>query len=263
MNSNSAICLRNLTTGYPGGKTPHVVSSGLDAELRCGEVTCLLGSNGAGKSTLLSTVSGFLPPLGGEVLVHGRSIATLGARELSRLVGVVLTDRSMTADLTLRQVVELGRSPYTGFWGRLSGSDNAAVDEAIAMMGLEELAHRAVGTLSDGERQKTFIAKAIAQHTPVIILDEPTAFLDYPSKVEIMQLLGRLARSTGKTVFLSTHDLDMALQLCDNAWLLDRRLGLVTGTPAALGASGAIGAYFNRGGVSYDASTLHFTINRQ
>ena len=137
-------------------------------------------------------------------------------RELSRWIGVVLTDRVEVENLTVEQLVGMGRMPYTGFFGRLNDDDRRMVGEALAMTGLTPLAQRQVGTLSDGERQKMMIAKALAQQTPVVLLDEPTAFLDYPSKVETLRLLGYLAHHTGKIIVLSTHDLNLAVHLADH-----------------------------------------------
>lgn len=162
--------------------------------------------------------------------------------------------------MTVEQLVAMGRSPYTGFWGRLGNEDRRAVEEAISLVHIESLCGRPVASLSDGERQKVMIAKALAQQTPVIFLDEPTAFLDFPSKVEIMCLLRSLARIKETTVFISTHDLEIALQIADSVWLLDREYGLKTGTPRGLADDGSLGVYFDREGVRYDPATGHFRI---
>lgn len=173
-----------------------------------------------GKSTLLRTLAGVQPPLAGTVTLVAdgveRQLSELSRRELSRWIGVVLTDRVEVENLTVEQLVGMGRMPYTGFFGRLNDDDRRMVGEALAMTGLTPLAQRQVGTLSDGERQKMMIAKALAQQTPVVLLDEPTAFLDYPSKVETLRLLGHLAHHTGKIIVLSTHDLNLAVHLADH-----------------------------------------------
>ena len=196
----------------------------MTASLREGEVCCLLGANGAGKSTLLRTLAAFQPPLSGELRIGERPIKDIAPRELSTLVGIVLTDRIRTQGISVRDMVAMGRSPYTNFWGKLTEEDNRLVEEAMELVNITSFANRQISTLSDGERQKVMIAKALAQGTPIILLDEPTAFLDFPSKVEIMLLLGRLAHEMNKTIFLSTHDLDLALQTADCLWLMAKRV---------------------------------------
>ena len=157
----------------------------------------------------------------------------------------------------------MGRSPYTGFWGTLHGEDRKIVERSIALVKIENLADRMVHTLSDGERQKVMIAKALAQQTPVIFLDEPTAFLDFPSKVEIMQLLHQLTRETGKTIFLSTHDLELALQIADKIWLMDRQHGITIGTPEDLALEGHLSGFFARKGIVFDMETGLFRVENQ
>ena len=162
--------------------------------------------------------------------------------------------------MTVRELVSLGRSPYTGFWGTYSKEDMQIVDESIALVGIESLAKRMVHTLSDGERQKVMIAKALAQQTPVIYLDEPTAFLDYPSKVEVLQLLRLISRQAGKTIFLSTHDVELALQLADTIWLMTHETGMTIGTPQKLAQQGALGRFIEREGIVFDPETLSIRI---
>ena len=192
------VVLQDLSIGYLAKGNQKVVASGLCASIESGKLTCLLGQNGIGKSTLLRTLSAFQPPLSGDILLNTasteqRSLTHLSDRELSRLIGVVLTEKPDVQNLTAREMVGMGRSPYTGFWGTLTDDDQKIVDDVLRLVGIEVLQDRMVQTLSDGERQKVMIAKALAQQTPVIYLDEPTAFLDFPSNVEIMQLLRRLA----------------------------------------------------------------------
>ena len=259
---NAGINIRvdRLTTGYRTRSGEIPVERDIDGVLREGEFTCLLGPNGAGKSTLLRTLSGFQPPLSGEVQIAGRDISTYSEAELARLISVVLTERPSVTSMTVEQLVSLGRSPYTGFWGRLDSHDREVVEEAMQLTGVLPMASRLVDTLSDGERQKVMIAKALAQQTPVIFLDEPTAFLDFPSKVEMMLLLKRIAREQNKTVFQSTHDLNMALQIADRLWLVDKRLGLAIGSPAELAASGVLEQYFIREGIVFDREGIAFKI---
>lgn len=215
----TAITTNRLTVGYRG----HRVVEDISLSLPCGRLVCLLGPNGAGKSTLLRTLCGFQPPIEGTVTVSGSDITAMSAAEVARLVSVVLTDRPPTPSLTAAEMVGMGRAPYTGFWGRLSDDDRRLVSEAMTTVGIAQLATRRMGQLSDGERQKVMIAKALAQHTPVIVLDEPTAFLDYPSKVAVMKTLARLAHDEGKTILMSTHDLELAAQLGDELMEIENK----------------------------------------
>jgi len=254
--NNETIRLRNLSIGYAvKSGTTRVVAASIDAAIRQGELTCLLGANGIGKSTLLRTLSAFQPKLAGEVLIGEKDISEFTDKELSRMIGVVLTEKPDIRNMTVRELVALGRSPYTGFWGTLHDDDWQTVDEAIEAVGIGTLRHRMIHTLSDGERQKVMIAKALAQQTPVIYLDEPTAFLDFPSKVEMMQLLRRLAREQQKTIFLSTHDFELALQVADTLWLMEPgRLSI--GKPRELAANGALARYVERPGIVFNPQTL-------
>lgn len=262
MERKPTVSVENLVTGYAGKRGESVaVTNGVTASLLSGELTCLLGPNGAGKSTLLKTLSAFIAPLSGRISVGGREVGDYSPDELAKQIGVVLTERVNLDNMTAGEMVGLGRSPYTGFLGRLSADDIRIVDEAIDLVGINDLRNRTVGTLSDGERQKVMIAKALAQETPIVFLDEPTAFLDYPSKIEIMQLLQRLSRVKDKTVFLSTHDLELALQIADKVWLLDKQLGVTVGTPEDLALNGALGRYFERDGVKFDIETGLFRID--
>ncbi|MBO5455774.1 MAG: ABC transporter ATP-binding protein [Muribaculaceae bacterium] len=257
---HDVIKVHDLVTGYKNGKSITIVSERFDATLKSGELTCLLGPNGAGKSTLLRTLAAFQSPVGGEILIEGRPLASYPDRELSKVIGVVLTERISLDNMNVTELVGLGRSPYTGFWGRLSAHDMEVVDRAIRQVRIDDLCDRNVNTLSDGERQKVMIAKALAQETPVIFLDEPTAFLDYPSKVEIMHLLHRLSHEQGKTVFMSTHDLELALQIADKLWLMDKKLGVSIGTPEDLSLNGDMERYFEREGVIFDRDSGLFRV---
>jgi iron complex transport system ATP-binding protein len=261
MPANKTIEIRSLTIGYPGRKETKVVAGNINADINNGELTCLLGANGMGKSTLLRTLSAFQPKLGGEIRVQGKAIETYTEKQLSRIIGVVLTDRPDIRNMTVEELIGLGRSPYTGFWGGLRKKDKKIIADAIALIKIEELAHRMVQTLSDGERQKVMIAKALVQETPVIFLDEPTAFLDFPSKVEIMQLLHQLSRETGKTIFLSTHDLELALQIADKLWIMDKKHGVTVGTPEDLSLNGSLDRSFARKGISFDMETGLFRVD--
>ena len=257
----TTIRLRDLSIGYPDKHNTKRVAEHLNASIHSGELTCLLGTNGVGKSTLLRTLSAFQPPLGGTIDLLDRPLSTYDDRQLATVIGVVLTEKSDIRNMTVEELVGLGRSPYTGFWGTLKEGDRRIVHEAIARVRIEPLTQRMVHTLSDGERQKVMIAKALAQETPIIFLDEPTAFLDFPSKVEVMQLLHNLTHTLQKTVFMSTHDLELALQISDKIWLMDRANGIAIGTPEDLSLEGKLSSFFSRKGITYDTETGFFRID--
>ncbi|MDE6237339.1 MAG: ABC transporter ATP-binding protein [Muribaculaceae bacterium] len=211
-----------LSTGYGEGKKQRIVGENLNAALLAGELTALIGPNGVGKSTLMRTLSGFQAPCGGKIEIMGRDISDLKRSELAKMVSVVLTEKPSLDNMKVEELVELGRSPYTGFFGRAGIEDKEMVESAIEQVGIESLRDRYVSSLSDGERQKVMIAKALAQSTPVIFLDEPSAFLDWPSKAELFRLLRRLAQTENKAILLSTHDLEIAFRLSDRFWIMDR-----------------------------------------
>ena len=204
--------LQSLSIGY----SHKVIAADINAQIKGGELTCLIGRNGTGKSTLMRTLAGFLKPLGGSALLDGRDVDRLSPAERSHLISVVLTDRVDIDGMRVKDLVSVGRQPYTGFFGKMSSDDEEVVSRAIADVGMTDFAGRQVNSLSDGERQKVMIAKALAQQTPVILLDEPTAFLDYPSKKEMFQMLSQLCHEQGKAALVSTHDLDIALPIADS-----------------------------------------------
>jgi iron complex transport system ATP-binding protein len=260
---STSIEIKKLTTGYKTKEGNKTIASCLNAELCSSEMVCLLGPNGAGKSTLLRTMAALQPALSGSIELMGRDIKSYKNQELAQLVSVVLTDNSGIKNMTAEEVVAMGRSPYTGFWGKLKERDRKMVEKSMAWIGIEELAQRKMQTLSDGERQKVMIAKAIAQETPVIFLDEPTAFLDYPSKISMMLLLHRLSKTLKKTVFLSTHDLEHALQVADKVWLLDKENGLTTGLPEDLSLDGSIERFFAKEGLLFNRESCSFSIKHE
>ena len=257
------IQIRNLSIGYVGKNDIKVVGKDINATIFSGELTCLLGANGVGKSTLLRTLSAFQPKLDGEIFIQGKEISQFNDKQLSHVISVVLTEKPDIRNMTVEELVGLGRSPYTGFWGTLTTEDKIIVKNSIAIVGISHLTDRMIQTLSDGERQKVMIAKALAQETPVIYLDEPTAFLDYPSKVEMMQLLYKLSRETDKTIFLSTHDLELALQIADKLWLMDRQKGVIIGAPEDLSLNGSLGRFFARKGIIFDAEIGLFRVENE
>jgi iron complex transport system ATP-binding protein len=255
---------QNLTIGYaPTRQAPHVVADQISVSLDRGEFVCLLGPNGAGKSTLIRTLVGMQPPLAGFVQLAGREVSSLSAQELAQLLSVVLTDRVQVGILSVRDLVALGRYPYTDWTGRLTKDDEAIIGWAIQAATAQDLTHRNVGSLSDGERQKVMIARALAQQPEVMVLDEPTAFLDLPRRVEMMALLRNLAHETNKAILLSTHDLDLALRSADRIWLLPQGGPLQVGAPEDLILNGAFERAFQSDGVHFDAHTGAFQMNEK
>lgn len=229
MEKNTVLQGRDLCIGYRTGKKENRVHEHLQFTLHSGELTCLLGANGTGKSTLLRTLSAAQPALSGELLLMNKPLNEYSEKERSRTIGVVLTDKTFTGGLTVFELVALGRQPHTGFFGRLTQKDKRIVQEAMEQVGIAHKAHNYTAELSDGERQKAMIAKALVQECPLILLDEPTAFLDVVSRIEIMHLLHRLAAEQNKAILLSTHDIEQALVLSDRLWLLSREYGLQSG----------------------------------
>ncbi len=255
--SNEANRLVQLRQLHP--LEAHCVASDLNATALPGTLTCLIGHNGTGKSTLLRTIARLQPSIDGSVLIGDNDISTLKPTRLSRMLSIVLTSRPDVRNMTVKELVALGRAPYTGFWGRLSADDRRIVRHSIESVGITAMAERRVCTLSDGEMQKVMIAKSLAQQTPVILFDEPTAFLDFPGKIDLMLLLQRLAHEERKTILLSTHDLETALQTADRLWLLADG-ALHDGTPHELADQGFIDDYIGRKSVKFDKQTLSIQI---
>lgn len=209
--------LRNISIGYKG----LVLLSGASLGIGRGEVAALVGRNGAGKSTLLRAMAGLGEVRGGEILIGGEPLQRMSAQRLAERVAVVTTERVRVPNLRCRDVVALGRAPYTNWIGRMQREDALTVAKSLAQVGMESYAERTMESLSDGECQRIMIARALAQQTPVILLDEPTSFLDLPNRYEICTLLRELAHGEGKTILYSTHELDIALSLCDSVVVAD------------------------------------------
>ncbi len=253
--------LQSLCIGYKNGKNSvNIVADNINAKIHSGELTCLLGANGVGKSTLLKTLSGFQPKISGSIFIENTEIDNITDKQLAKTLGVVLTEKPDLSNVTAKELVGMGRSPYTDFWGSISEEDNKIIEDAMNTVGIMHLEKRMIQTLSDGERQKIMIAKALSQQTPIIFLDEPTAFLDFPSKIEIMQLLRRLCRDAGKTIFLSTHDLEIALQIADTIWLMNNKKEVCIGTPKQLSENGELSRYVERKGIIFDKDTMKIKI---
>lgn len=247
----------NLSIGY-AGTSAHTVARGLHLHLHAGELVALLGPNGAGKSTLIRTLAGMQPPLAGTVQLDGVDLTTLPARERARRLSVVLTERPAVEQLRVRDLVALGRHPYTDWFGNLNAADHAMIEQSLAAVAALEFADRPFHTLSDGERQRVLIARALAQEPRLLILDEPTAFLDLPRRVSILHLLRRLAHRTRRAILLSTHDLELALHTADLLWLLDEDGTLYTGAPEDLVLAGTLARVFARDGVVFDMQSGSF-----
>lgn len=253
-----------LQTGYRSSGIKTITSQGpLSLELRPGQLICMLGPNGAGKSTLLKTLAGLHPPLQGHVKVAGEDIQTLTPTRRAKTVGLVLTDKVSIHHLTVYALVALGRYPWSGWLGGLNEKDREIIEWAIASTGINELRDRKVITLSDGESQKVMLARALAQDTPVLMLDEPTAHLDLPSRIRLMQLLHQLTRQINKGILLSTHELELALQIADEVWLLQDQGTLHRGAPEDLVLNGAFEAAFASDEIRFDKQTGTFSIRHE
>ena len=261
MIGDSILSCSNLTIGYRNQKTIiKEVSRDLNLNLRRGELVCLIGPNGSGKSTLIRTITGIQPPLSGEVLLCDKRIEEHTSGEKAKTLSVVLTTPVEAGYLTAFDIVALGRFPYTNWAGRLTDSDRYIVISALESVGAGDLAKRFMHEMSDGERQKVMIARALAQEPEMMVLDEPTAYLDLPHKIETMRILRTVARKTGKSILLSTHDLNLAIRCADQLWIIDRRGNMISGVPEDLVLSGIFGSAFEIDGVSFDAVRGEFTI---
>lgn len=251
----------DLAIGYSLSRTKReTVLDQINLALHPGEFVCLLGPNGAGKSTLLRTLSGVQAPLGGMAQIDNTNIHTLSKMALARRLSVVLTDRLEIGNLTSYELVSLGRQPHTGLMGRLSPTDHQIIRWAMHVTRCTPLADRYVSKMSDGQRQRIMIARALAQEPQVMFLDEPTAFLDLPTRVETTGLLRRLARDIGLAVLLSTHDLDLALRLADTLWVVTRDGRLVSGTPEDMILQGELQASFASDEIIFDADAGGFRL---
>jgi iron complex transport system ATP-binding protein len=252
-----------LSIGYRNGRRQaSPIVEHITVALRAGELTCLIGPNGVGKSTLLRTLAGMQPPLAGHVDLGGDDLHRLSAGALARRLAVVLTERIDVGNLSAYALVGLGRHPYTDWQGRLQAHDEEVVRQTLTRVGAAHLAARPVAELSDGERQRVMIARALAQEPQVLILDEPTAFLDLPGRVEMMHLLAALARQTRCAILLSTHDLELALRVADKLWLLPPGGPVYTGLPEELALNGVLGQVFRSEGVVFDPATGAFKLQR-
>jgi iron complex transport system ATP-binding protein len=236
------------------------VQKALNLQLKAGELVCLIGPNGSGKSTLLRTLTGLQKPLTGNTSIDGKEISKLKQREKALLIALVLTERVNIENATVYNLVSLGRHPHSNWWGDITPNEDKIIREAIEMVHLDHKMHHNINELSDGELQRVMIAKALAQDTPIIMLDEPTAHLDLPNRVEIMLLLHRLAHKTDKAILLSTHELDLALQAADRIWLMSPE-GVECGVPEDLVFDGSFNRAFESKSYFFNASNGNFSMN--
>lgn len=250
-----------LTIGYARKKEIYPVQTGLDLNVYRGEMICLIGPNGCGKSTLLRSLSGLQPILSGEIRIEDVLLSKQTLKEKARLIALVLTDRVDISNLTVYNLVSMGRNPYTDWLGNLSEEDHRKVCDALRQVHLEDYGERFLNELSDGECQRVMIAKALAQDTPVILLDEPTAHLDLPNRVEVMILLRKLAKETGKAIILSTHELDLAIQVGDKLWLMSPSGGIAVGSPEELIDGNQLQTVFANRAFHFDKATRRFILN--
>jgi len=257
----SILTTQNLSIGYSKKGKTDVIQSELNLQLRAGELVCLIGPNGSGKSTLMRTLAGLQKPLSGKIMIDGNEISKLKQHDKALLIALVLTERVDIENATVYNLVSLGRHPHSNWWGNITVEEDAIIREAIAMVHMEHKMDHNINELSDGERQRAMIAKALAQDTPIIMLDEPTAHLDLPNRVEIMLLLHKLARDTQKAILLSTHELDLALQAAHRIWLFSSDRGVECGVPEDLVFNGSFNRAFESKSYVFNAANGNFSMN--
>ena len=261
--TDKIISLDNATIGYKlKTRGEAIVKSGISVYALKGELVAVIGENGVGKSTLLKTVAGFQPEVGGDIRLCEKPVSTYREKELALLMSFVSTEIIRVSNLSVFDLVSLGRYPYTNWFGKLLDEDRDLVEEAIASVGLKGYEHRMVNQLSDGERQKVMIARTLAQNTQVIVLDEPTAFLDLSNKYEIVHILHRLASEKGKTILFSTHDLTTAIAESDRLWLMLHD-SVEQGAPEDLILNGSFDTIFKSNHLYFDQEKGDFRIRKQ
>lgn len=248
----------DLSIGYGEGKKKRVIQGHLSLQLFTGELVCLLGPNGVGKSTLLRTLCGLQPALSGQIFLDGKALKAFSRHELSLMVSTVLTDQIMVEHMKVYDLVAMGRYPHTGYFGRTTVLDREIIDESIDLVGIDSLKDRFLDELSDGERQKVMIARALAQETPFIILDEPMAFLDFPSKLDLIRILRKLVEDHGKGILLTTHDLNISIQSADWIWLIGEKQRIKKGVPEDLILRGDFATFFDKGDIKFDITSGEF-----
>ena len=246
---------KKLCLGYSNAD---ILLENLDLKIYSGEMIALMGKNGCGKSTLLKSLSNIIEPIDGEILLDGSNLLDISNKELSKIVSVVLTDKLTLSNMTVLEVVSLGRSPYTNFWGTLKNQDNEKIDEAINYVGLNDSKATMFETLSDGQKQKVMIAKALAQNPKILLMDEPTSFLDIQSKIEILAILKEVVKKKKISVLFSTHDWELVLEIANRVWIIDNAGKLFYGLPEDLILSGNVEDKFNLLNFSFEYESGRF-----
>ncbi|MEQ9468515.1 MAG: ABC transporter ATP-binding protein [Ekhidna sp.] len=236
-----ALDIKNLTIGYGANK---VLGREINLSIKPGELIGLVGQNGVGKSTFIRTICGLQPALNGLVLLDGKSTEEINPKEIAKRVSVVLTNKPDSLNLSVLELIALGRHPYSGWLGNLKADDRNKIDEAISQMEINYLAKKRLFELSDGQLQKVMIARALVQDTDLIILDEPTSHLDLKNKIEVLHLLKKIAQS-GKGVLISTHEIQLSAQVCDQFWCMDFGKQILVGKPDAMIQSGELQEYLH------------------
>lgn len=249
----------NLTIGYKSKSNKSIIAENININLLSGKLIGLIGANGIGKSTLLKTITGILKPLEGAVFINDKSIETFKPQDLAKELSLVLTEHLPPSNLSVYEIVALGRQPYTNWLGNLTLEDKIKIEEAINLTDIGLFQHKKHYEISDGQLQKTLIARALAQDTDLIILDEPTTHLDLVHKVTLLKLLQKLAHETGKTILYSTHDIDLAIQLCDEIIVLTEN-ELYQDEPCNLITNGVLNSIFKNENIQFDASLGKFNI---
>ncbi len=262
MKRNNIITLeaKNLSIGYKKGKQTKIIAKNINFNLERGDLIGLIGANGIGKSTLLRTLTKFQPPILGDINVNAKSIFELDNISLAREMSVVLTENVSNTNLTVQETIALGRSPYTNWIGSLSQIDKIKTNEAIDLVGIAHLTQKKCYELSDGQFQKVMLARAIAQDSDIIILDEPTTHLDLYHKVSILKLLERLAKESNKTILFSTHEINVTISMCDKLIVM-KKGELVYGSPVELQKLNTFDDMFPKGLIYFDKESKIFKIN--
>lgn len=251
---------RGLAVGYKSKNKLLELESDLSIKVHNGELVCLIGPNGCGKSTLMRTIAGLQEPLAGETFINEVDVKSIKPHQYARLLSLVLTDKINVGAMTVMDIVSIGRYPHTNYFAKLETRDYEMIEQSLESVHLNEYKYRFFNELSDGEKQRVMIAKALAQDTPLIMLDEPTAHLDLPNRVEIMNILKQLAKNTNKAILLSTHELDLALQTADTIWLMNRESTLKSGTPEDLVLSGMFEQVFQSNAFQFDKLSGSFKV---
>lgn len=262
MSDMSFLKLSDITIGYPDKNRTKTVQENLNLSADRGELIALIGKNGCGKSTLIRSIACLQPIYSGKIQLENKDLVNLKPEMRARLLSVVLTGQHSVASFNVRELVSIGRDPYTGWLGSLSERDNEIISDALIMTHLEGFEDRSIYELSDGERQRAFIARALAQDTPLILLDEPTSHLDLSNRINILLLLQKLARDTGKTILISTHELETAMQVADKLWLMEHGKGVIVGAPEDLVLNGSFEKIFHHSSYEFDKEYGSFIVQK-